>query len=175
MYKNAAPPAQSLPVTTTSTTRQQQGYVSSDRRPASSPTTCPASAEPARASPAGRNLRSATFAFAAARQQPSAEKLGRLPTRCPPNPARCYPSVPAPGYTQTVPLGATTLCSSQPGGPRREPPTYTIQKRPLSGPALPHRLQRSPSASCRTACISNKRGQLCSVTWSCPDIPLSAT
>jgi hypothetical protein len=45
-------------------------------------------------------------------------------------------------------------------------------KRPFPGPALLHRLQRSPSASCRPARISNKRGQLCSVTWSCSDIPL---
>jgi hypothetical protein len=33
-------------------------------------------------------------------------------------------------------------------------------------------LQRSLSASCRPACISNEQGQLCSVTWSCSDIPL---
>jgi hypothetical protein len=44
--------------------------------------------------------------------------------------------------------------------------------RPISGPALPHRLQRSPSASCRSSCISNERGQFWSVTWSCSDIPL---
>jgi hypothetical protein len=46
---------QLLPVATTSTARQQQVYVSSDRRPASSQTTRPASAEPARALPIGKN------------------------------------------------------------------------------------------------------------------------
>jgi hypothetical protein len=46
-----------------------------------------------------------------------------------------------------------------------------VHKWPFSGPALPHRMQRSPCAS-RPACISNKRGQLCSVTWSCFDTPL---
>jgi hypothetical protein len=43
--------------------------------------------------------------------------------------------------------------------------------RPFSGPAH-QQLQRLPSASCRPASISNKRGQLCSVTWSCSNIPL---
>jgi hypothetical protein len=53
----AATSYQSLPLATTST-RRQQGYVSSDRRPAS--------AEPARALPTGRNLRSASFTSATA-------------------------------------------------------------------------------------------------------------
>jgi hypothetical protein len=45
-------------------------------------------------------------------------------------------------------------------------------KLPFSGPTLPHRLRRSLSTSCQPACISNKRGQLRSVTWSYSDIPL---
>jgi hypothetical protein len=33
---------------------------------------------------------------------------------------------------------------------------FVVHERPFSGAALPHRAQRSPSASCRPACISNK-------------------
>jgi hypothetical protein len=109
--------------------------VSSDRRPASGQTTCPLT---------GTILRSAAFTSATAHRHPSSGKLGRLPTRCPPNPSCCRPSTPAFGCAQTA----------------------------LFRAPLRHRLQRSPSASCRPACISNKRGQLCSVTWSCSYIPL---
>jgi hypothetical protein len=59
------------------------------------PTTCPASAEPARALPTGMNLQSAAFTADTMHRQPSAEHLGRLPTRCPPNLARCCSSQPA--------------------------------------------------------------------------------
>jgi hypothetical protein len=84
------------PVTTSHyyATRQQQGYVSSDRRPARGPTTCPVSAEPARALPTSANLCSAEFTSATAHRQLSADQLSHLPTRCPPNPACWRPSGP---------------------------------------------------------------------------------
>jgi hypothetical protein len=94
--------------------------------------------------PTGTDLRSASFTSATVHQQPSTEKLGRLPTCCPLNPA--------------IAIWALRH--------------LVAHKRPFIGPALPHRLQCSPSASCRPVCISSKRGQLCSVTWSCSDIPL---
>jgi hypothetical protein len=72
------------------------------------PTTCPASAEPVRALPTGMNLRSAAVTADTTHRQPSADQLGRLPTRCPLNPACCCPSVPA----------------------------LVVCKRPLSGPQL---------------------------------------
>jgi hypothetical protein len=117
--------------------------VPSDRQPASSQTTRPVSAEPTRALPTSKNLRSAAFTSAPAPRQPSTEKPGQLPTCCPPNPACCRPSAPAVGCAQPALFRACTSSVA----------TFAVHKLPA-------------------ACISSKRGQLCSVTWSCSDIPL---
>jgi hypothetical protein len=87
-------------VVTTSTTRQQQAYVSSNRQPAS--------AEPTRALPTGKNLQSAAFTSAPAHWQPSAEKLGQLPACCPLNSACCRLSALAVGCTQPALFRAST-------------------------------------------------------------------
>jgi hypothetical protein len=69
-------------VDTTPSARQQELYLYSMCQPASSQPTHPVSAEPTRALPTGKDFQSASFTSAPARRQPSAEKLGRLPT-CP--------------------------------------------------------------------------------------------
>jgi hypothetical protein len=113
------------------TMRQQQNYVFSDRRPARGPTTCPASADPARALPTGANLRSAEFTSATADRQPNAEKLGRLPARCLLNPACCCPSGPGNLSYTLRPLSgpSSTIPANQPG-PHRGPP-HSIRNDPF--------------------------------------------
>jgi hypothetical protein len=80
------------------------------RRPTSSQSTHPASAKPTRALPTGENLQSTSFTSAPARWQPSAEKLGQLPTCSPPNPACCHLSTQAFGFAQPALFRA--CCSS---------------------------------------------------------------
>jgi hypothetical protein len=96
-------------VDTTPSARQQELYLYSIRRPASSQSTRPANTEPTRALPASKNLRSASFTSTPACRQPSAEKLGQLHTCCLPNPACCRLSAPAFGCTQPALFRA---CSS---------------------------------------------------------------
>jgi hypothetical protein len=125
----AATGYQSLPLATTST-RQQQGYVSSKRL-----TTCPASAEPARALPTGVNLRSAAFTADTTHRQPSADQLGQLPARCPPNPACCGPGNLL--YTLWPLSGPPSTVPANQHGLRRGPP-HCIRSDPLQG----HRLKQ---------------------------------
>jgi hypothetical protein len=63
-------------VNTTPSARQQELYLYSVRRPTSSHSTRPVSAEPTRALPIGKNLCNAPFTFSPSRWQPNAEKLG---------------------------------------------------------------------------------------------------
>jgi hypothetical protein len=71
----------------TTSTRQQQAYMSSVHRPASGQTSRPVSAEPARALLTSKNLQSAAFTSAPAHWQTSAKKLSQLPAYCSLNPA----------------------------------------------------------------------------------------
>jgi hypothetical protein len=112
---------QSLPVATTFTTRQQQTYVSSDRWPASGQITRPECAEPAWALPTGK----------------ISEVLHSLLPQCTGNPAQRSSA----GY----PLAA---CRIQPAAIRALQYLVALN-RPFPGPALPHQLQHSPSASCQ--------------------------
>jgi hypothetical protein len=120
-YKSAAPQhsRDQLPVATTRYyIYETTARLRAQRSPTSKrSTTCPAIAEPARALPTGTNLRSVSYTSATTLRLPSVDQLGRLPARCPPNPAcRC------------------------PSGPRNSP--YTI--RPALFGAISHRLQQCP-------------------------------
>jgi hypothetical protein len=96
-------------------TRQQQAYVSSDRRPVSGQTTRPVSAEPAQTLLTDKNLRSAAFTSAPAHRQPSAEKLSWLPACCLPNPA-CHTR---PTATTSCVVQANSLHSTSSSASRR--------------------------------------------------------
>jgi hypothetical protein len=109
-------------VDNTPSARQQELYLCSVRRPASSQSTRPVSAEPTRALPTSKNFRSTSFTSAPACRQHSAEKLGWLPTCCPLNPACCRPSAPAFGCAQ---LALFWACSSS------SVATFAVHKLPV--------------------------------------------
>jgi hypothetical protein len=144
-----------LLVATTSTTRQQQTYMSSECCPASGQTTRPASAEPTRALPTGKNLRSTSCTSAPAHRQPSAEKLGQLPTCCLPNPACCRSSTLAFGCTQLALFRARTSSSVA---------TFAVRKLPVR-----LHIQRARTV---VLCYVVVLRHLTSPTWLCFDTPL---
>jgi hypothetical protein len=94
------------------------------------PTTCPASAEPARALPTCTNLRSAAFTTDTTPRQPSADQLSQLPARCPPNPACCGPGNLS--YTLRPLSGPPATFPANQCRPRRGSP-HSIQNGPFQG------------------------------------------